>query len=358
MTVSTHAIRSGSVLAAALALALAPAAMAPAQEAGETRALPAPADLPPDQETLPEDLLPPEAAVRERAAPVGAERAREEIPPPPAKGKARAEGRMLKAAKKAPPHAARPGAEEAEEVPAPPPARGKAALVEQIRKRGPEAARRVEKATKGERPGPAKGGEKAAPKPMRQDSSREEGPRSRGEETGRSGRLLELLAALNPLYAEPAHAAGETFSVELTPQVDGSTGRHVGLSTSSPYAYAQVYGALVHGYDPSNDRIRLFARDLSAYGLGAFTRPYAYVRVNIPSDGWYIVNANLYTYGNEIELRHYEGSTPYTLVETFARQSGWADYPTLQYLEAGYHYFYYVLPGGGYLARLAVDSYP
>lgn len=231
-------------------------------------------------------------------------------------------------------------------------------LAEQIRKRGPEGAMRVEKASKRERPGPAKGGEKAAPKPMRQESSREEGPRIRGEDAGRIGHLLELLAALNPLYAEPAHAAGETFFVELTPQVDGSTGRHAGLYTSSPYAYAQVYGARVYSYDPSNDRIRLFASDGSGSGLGTFTRPYAYLRLNLSSDGWYIVNANLYAYGSEIELRHYQGSTPYTLVETFARQSGWADYPSLQYLEAGYHHFYYVLPGGGFLARLAVDSYP
>lgn len=256
--------------------------------------------------------------------------AKRRIPPPPPKGKAKGAGRVLKASPKPPPDvAAEQQAGRPEQVPAPPGRTRVEALADKVRAR-PGGRERVDAAKERIPPGKLK----------------------------RPSAGLSLERAIDGIIGliVPAAHAGETFTLDLTPQVNTSTGAHAGLRSSTPYGIAYFYGARVYYYRPRNDSIYMSASAYSALGHQV-TNPYVSLTVNIPTDGWYIANINSYAFTTAtVDILHYENGP--VLLEQLPRASGWADYPTLQYLSAGYHYFYWVLPGGGYVSGVSVDSYP
>jgi hypothetical protein len=263
---------------------------------------------------------PPEAAAEERLA-------AEKIPEPPAKGKAH--GRVLPAAASPPPEAVAAEQAAQQEVAAPPGRANAAQLVEKIRAR-PGGAERADAAKQGKAPGKGQSGQ--------------------GQSTS------NVMKTLGSFLLSDARA-GETFTLDLTPQVTGTDGRHAGLHSGSPYGYAYLYGAYVASWTPRNSYVFLYPYQVA--GLGhQVTNPFVYFVVNVLADGWYIVNVNASLYsGSNLTIQHYEAAG-YVVLEDIPIQSGWADYPTLQYLTTGYHYFYFVLPNGGYVSRISFDSYP
>lgn len=296
-----------AMLAAALAASLSPAAAQQPGAQGEIRSLPAAASPPPD--------------VAEQM-----KLEKQKIPPPPPRGKGA--GKALPAAAAPPPDVAQMIEEEKRKVPNPPGKARQEALLEIIKKR-PGGAERVDKARRGYRPdNPGQGRPTSA--------------------------VDHVLRGIGSVFVREAHA-GQTFTLELTPATDAG-GRHASLYSSTPYGRANFYCALVNSYDPSNDRIRLLRFTSSAIGSSC-ANPYVYLHTNIPAAGYYIININAYSYA-PVTIRHYAGSGQYPVLETLPQLSGWADYPTLQYLQPGYHTFYFVLPNGGYVSRLTVDSYP
>jgi hypothetical protein len=67
------------------------------------------------------------------------------------------------------------------------------------------------------------------------------------------------------------------------------------------------------------------------------------MRIDIPSDGWYIVNFEGYG-GNNVKLYHYEGGSLVLMPtgwDSYGRTT--QDYPFLANLAAGTHYFYLVV---------------
>lgn len=262
---------------------------------------------------------PPDVAEMER-------RAAEKIPDPPAKGQSR--GRVLPVAAAPPPDAAEAGQTGKREIP-PPPGKAKSEeLLEKVRSR-PGGAERVDAAKQSKVPARIQ---------------------RRSGET--SSLILEKLSNFVIKQAE----AGETFTLDLMPQVSGTNGQHRGLYSSLPYGYATAYGAVVSPAYPSNSMIYLPASNFSQFGHQV-SNPLISSTVNIPADGWYIININAYIGGGNVNIHHYEGNS-YVLLESMPGQSGWADYPTLQYLTAGYHYFYFVLTSSAYVSRVSYDSYP
>ncbi len=302
-------INAATSITISLVLGLA-ALAAFAQQGGppETiRALPAAANPPPD------------AVEAERME-------KEKIPEPPAKGQSK--GRVLPTAAAPPPDIAAAEQAAKQEIPPPPGKARPEALLEKIQSR-PGGAKRVDDAKQGK--GPMK---------------------SQGRSGDSTSSVLETVGAFLMMQAE----AGDTFTLDLTPQVAGSDGRHTGLYSSSPYGYASARGALVSYYYPSNSSIYLQAGSFSPFAYQV-SNPYVYSVVNVPADGWYIINVNALLYAPTLNIHHYEGGS-YVLLENMPKQPGWADYPTLQYLTAGTHYFYFVLTGSGHVSRVSYDSYP
>ncbi len=253
--------------------------------------------------------------------------AAQKIPDPPPKGQGK--GKALKASATPPPDVAEMQQEAKKPIPSPPGKAKQLDLIEKISKR-PGGAERVDKAKRGHKPDDAGKGQPQSPS-------------------------TSLLRDVASIFIREANA-GETLTIDLTPQVD-SYGNHRGLYNASPRASAYFHCAMVHSGAPNNQRVYLTSGAWAALGWSC-NNPYAALSIAIPTAGYYIVNVNAYAFsGLPILIRHYESGGP-TIIETLAWVSGWADYPTLQYLEAGYHNFYFVLPRGGYVSRISVDSYP
>ena len=141
----------------------------------------------------------------------------------------------------------------------------------------------------------------------------------------------------------------QPFSVTLAPYVaDPKIGAHSGLRSADGSAYAYLLGGLVYWDFPNNDSIRLYRG--SFYSFNA-TNPLVYFYVRVPTEGWYTINMNAYSYGN-VQLMQSN-----SLLEELPRVSGWNDYSSLQYLSAGGHYLQFVMPAGGYVARVTVDCF-
>ena len=141
----------------------------------------------------------------------------------------------------------------------------------------------------------------------------------------------------------------QPFSVTLSPQVtDLKLGTHSGLRLADGSAYAYFLGGLVYWDFPNSDSVYLYRGNFYSH---TSTNPLAYFYVKVPTEGWYTINLNAYTYGNVQLTRGSE------VLETLPRVSGWNDYSSLQYLQAGSHYLQFVLSGGGYVSRVTVDCY-
>jgi hypothetical protein len=249
--------------------------------------------------------------------------------------------RELPAAANPPPQLEEDAAQAEERIPDPPGRARAEDLIEQIRER-PGGRERAEAATNGVRPGGAEQG----------------GGRGRQQGANFAEPVFRFLAGLRSWLIEDAHA--QSFSIELTPQV-GSYGRHTGLRSSRPNAYAYFYGGFVNSSQPSNDLVYLAGSNTTYLtGSSGSTHPAALLSVTIPNNGWYIVNMNCYCAYSDTEIRHYD-RTSYTLIERIPRQYGWADYPTLEYLSVGTHYFSYATASptsAMYVSRLTVQSFP
>jgi hypothetical protein len=169
-------------------------------------------------------------------------------------------------------------------------------------------------------------------------------------------RAAAWLAWLPPLIS-PAHAAGE-LSVTLTPKVN-SAGSHAGLNASASsargtlWAFANFYGAIASGYFPSSAKIH--GSNVSTSWGSKSEAPFLQLRLNVPQDGYYIVNTRAYG-GSGVQLRRYHAGS-FSIVQTFDAQ-GTTDRPALVYLTQGAHYFYWVFPNVVHLYSASVDSYP
>ncbi len=157
-----------------------------------------------------------------------------------------------------------------------------------------------------------------------------------------------LLAQLRSFFIDDAYAQA-TLSFDLTPPSNWSSGQG-----SSAY----FYNALVGSGLPNNSYVLTGPYNFSNVG-GSTQTPIMALYLSVPSDGWYIINMNAFTNGaNTLSVRHYEGGS-YPVIATFAMQtSAYADYPMLEYLSAGMHYFYFAMTSYTYVSRISVDSYP
>ena len=142
------------------------------------------------------------------------------------------------------------------------------------------------------------------------------------------------LASLNPFHVADAEAQG-TFSLTL----DSSNK----WWSSNPNGYFLAYGAMAGSGNSMNNFITLYNHGPNIIGSQT-TNAYGYVRVSIPSDGWYIVNFEAYG-GGPASMKHLEaGGFPEVQSWDYTGSYGTHSYPALVELAAGYHYFYFVIP--------------
>lgn len=235
--------------------------------------------------------------------------------------------RALPAAASPPPEAADAEQTAQQKIPAPPGRAKRAQLIEKIRAR-PGGAERVDAARQGRAPGKVQ---------------------SRSEPS-----TSNVMKTLGSLLVSDAQAAVR-FQVDLTPRVTRPDGRHTGLYSSNHDGYALFWGAVINAWTPNNSYVRLDDSSLVALGLQV-TNPTVFSSVTVPADGWYIVNINANTFGSNLRIYHWETGN-YVLLAKPPPQVGWADYPMAQFLIAGTHYFYFVLPNGGYVSRISYYSW-
>ena len=135
-----------------------------------------------------------------------------------------------------------------------------------------------------------------------------------------SGGAGTLLSALNPFAASEAHAQ-TPFSVALSP-----------TSSASGSNYIRLYG----GYS-YNSNWYFYRSYKDAIGHSN-VRPYVYLRVNIPTAGYYTLNFRTYGYDRNYvladnntgeEIESWPSGGPY----------GTQEQPTILELAAGSHYF-------------------
>lgn len=155
----------------------------------------------------------------------------------------------------------------------------------------------------------------------------------------------EWLALLNPFRVREAHAHTD-YSLVLTP---------INPRQSSPYASLYVYGATAYG---SGNSTRWQLRNWSITKNGFTTEasgPQAFLLVDIPTSGWYVLNFRGYHSGSKAVLVH--EPAPGT-VETwdYVRGSTYRNFPTIVYLAQGWHSLSFILTAGS-LRLTAVSLY-
>ncbi len=116
------------------------------------------------------------------------------------------------------------------------------------------------------------------------------------------------LAWLNPFNVAEAEAQG-AFSVTVDPSNS--------WYSSSPYAVAKFYGAKAGYYGSTSTYETLFPTSWIINGNNV-TKPYISYLVNIPQEGWYIVNFEGYGQG-QATLKHYAGPGTFDTVQTWSQ---------------------------------------
>ena len=158
------------------------------------------------------------------------------------------------------------------------------------------------------------------------------------------------LSWLNPLRVKEAEAQS-SYSLTLDPSNS--------WYSSSPYGSVAFHGS-VNGGGWSTAAGRLYIPSSSwTTNLGIqVTKPLAYLKANVSSDGWYIVNFEAsVTSGTSVNMKHFEGGT-YPTVESWTG-SGISSYPALLELSAGWHYFYWINSSStAYIYEVDVYSVP
>ena len=134
------------------------------------------------------------------------------------------------------------------------------------------------------------------------------------------------LSWLNPFRLRNAEAQG-TVSATHDPSNDWSGG----------YGGVYFYSAVTGRYYSTQSYAWLYPKSVSSYGH-KLTNPYAYLYINVPSDGWYIVNVEAYN-GGPVTLMH-SSSTVDTWDHTGDTDTH--SFPAVVELSAGNHYFYYM----------------
>ena len=139
----------------------------------------------------------------------------------------------------------------------------------------------------------------------------------------------EWLASLNPFRPATVYA-----------QSTATADFNQALYSNSPYANGYMFGTYVYSGTSSQTYSRTYEWNLNLSD-GTQTRMFARFYAHAPSDGWYIVSARASSDG-DVKIAQCQSGVGYVVIDTVARLSGWADYPTLQYLTAGYYDFYFV----------------
>jgi hypothetical protein len=140
------------------------------------------------------------------------------------------------------------------------------------------------------------------------------------------GRVVEVLAWLNPLHVETAQAQTPSYSVSLT-----AANPYV----STPFAFIGFSGVEVWCQN---------CRSLFPQGTALTDRAYAYVGINVPANGWYILNFSGWGWNSKALLAHWSASGWQSVATwDFSSQTATAGvylaYPALLELGAGTHYF-------------------
>ena len=157
----------------------------------------------------------------------------------------------------------------------------------------------------------------------------------------------ELLASLNPLRPVKVHAQSTSVA-----------NFNSALYTGSPYARGSMWGTVVDMYTRNRNYQSTYEYTMKLSD-GTSTRLFARFDTYAPSSGWYIVSANAWAY-DAVKISRWSGSG-FVVLDTVARQSGWANYPTLQYITEGYHYFYFSTTAYGgkwlYINRMSLTPF-
>jgi hypothetical protein len=142
--------------------------------------------------------------------------------------------------------------------------------------------------------------------------------------------------------AMPSQAGGG-FSVTLTP---------LPLQRHSEVAYLQIWGAIIHV--STKGAILSHPAEGSSTLVGPLrsTRqhPYALIQVNIPQEGWYIVNMRGYQMTSSVSLVHAQHGNAGEVVQAWRYTVDgtwtWESFPALLRLSPGWHNFSFVSTGG------------
>ena len=172
----------------------------------------------------------------------------------------------------------------------------------------------------------------------------------------------DLLSWLNLFRVEEAKA-GETFTLTLSHSISPMRARignyEYNFRSEDPYAYLVFHGAWEAYSNPGSSYSRLYQTEKS-WGDETSNAIEGYVGllVDLPEDGWYIINLYGQTNGS-VNLRHYESRDSIPIIQSLSSSgSDWDDYPFFGYFEAGRHYFYWTFSRYAVVSNVSVDSYP
>lgn len=163
----------------------------------------------------------------------------------------------------------------------------------------------------------------------------EEARRGGANISSNASRPDEWLAGLNPFRVREARAQSN-YSVVLSPQ---------NPVQQSPYAALTAYGAFASGTASNIPRWTL--RNYRVNKNGLVTRidgPQAFVHVNIPTTGWYVLNYRGFG-GSAAQLVH-EPNPGIVNSWNYAGQGTWHNYPAILHLSAGWHHLSFIVTGG------------
>ncbi|MDH5428795.1 MAG: hypothetical protein OEZ05_08045 [Nitrospirota bacterium] len=170
-------------------------------------------------------------------------------------------------------------------------------------------------------------------------------PKARGRQPSSELMMPEdtqgLLSWFNPFQVAPVYGQSPV-SINLTPGGPYISNSYMTLYGSRVYPNSSYY---ISSYDPWNNSY-------------SENNPFAYLRFSIPATGTYLINVRA-TQG-KAKLRHqYNGP----IIDTWdftAQPYGPYDYLTAEYLEQGYHYFYFWPDEGSafYIYSASLESYP
>lgn len=153
-----------------------------------------------------------------------------------------------------------------------------------------------------------------------------------------------LFEWLNPFAASEAYAQS-SVSVSLTP---------LSNYISTPYSLLRGYGVVM--YSSSYYYLNGY------YNISSFSRtenkPYVYSLFRAPASGYYIIDFT--GSRNKAKLKHQSNGPIIETWDLLSQSCGQCNYATMEYLEEGYHYFYFYPEGNAalYVYGLDITSYP